>query len=120
MKTAKLVMIGVDPAEFSFIKAHLAELPNFPRALGIGVTRGLRSTSALLNDRDVDSDRTTCADRFSSDRSISGQLRNGRRGNHRADGFLITMGPRFEHGTDAQPLHITELAPIVFERLLSN
>jgi predicted AlkP superfamily phosphohydrolase/phosphomutase len=52
--------------------------------------------------------------------NLSGQLRNGRRGNHRADGFLITMGPRFEHGTDAPPLHITELAPMVFERLLSN
>jgi predicted AlkP superfamily phosphohydrolase/phosphomutase len=52
--------------------------------------------------------------------SISGQLRNGRRGNHRADGFLITMGPGFEHGTDAPSLHITELAPMVFERLLSN
>jgi predicted AlkP superfamily phosphohydrolase/phosphomutase len=52
--------------------------------------------------------------------SLSGKLRNGRRGNHRADGFLITMGPGFEHGTDAPPLHITALAPIVFERLLSN
>jgi predicted AlkP superfamily phosphohydrolase/phosphomutase len=52
--------------------------------------------------------------------NLSGQLRNGRRGNHRADGFLITMGPGFEHGTDAPPLHITELAPMVFERLLSN
>jgi predicted AlkP superfamily phosphohydrolase/phosphomutase len=52
--------------------------------------------------------------------SLSGKLRNGRRGNHRADGFMITMGPGFEHGTDAPPLHITELAPMVFERLLSN
>jgi predicted AlkP superfamily phosphohydrolase/phosphomutase len=52
--------------------------------------------------------------------NLIGQLRNGRRGNHRADGFLITMGPGFEHGTDALPLHITELAPMVFERLLSN
>src|SRR5713101_1813126 len=48
-KTAKLLMIGVDAAEFSFIKEHLAELPNFTRALGNGVTRRLRSTSALLN-----------------------------------------------------------------------
>src|SRR5882757_1122749 len=48
-KTPKLLMIGVDAAEFSFIKAHLAELPNFNRALGSGVTRRLRSTSALLN-----------------------------------------------------------------------
>jgi predicted AlkP superfamily phosphohydrolase/phosphomutase len=51
---------------------------------------------------------------------LRGKLRNGRRGNHRADGFLITMGPGFEHGTDARPIHITELAPMVFERLLSN
>jgi hypothetical protein len=48
--------------------------------------------------------------------SLSGKLRNGRRGNHRADGFLITIGPGFEHGTDALPLHITELAPMVSER----
>ncbi|HWN58766.1 MAG TPA: hypothetical protein VNO74_11735, partial [Methylomirabilota bacterium] len=48
-KTPKLLMIGVDAAEFSFIKAHLAELPNFNRALGSGVTRRLKSTSALLN-----------------------------------------------------------------------
>jgi hypothetical protein len=30
------------------------------------------------------------------------------------------MGPGFEHGTDAPPLHITELAPIVCKQLLSN
>src|SRR5260370_32023661 len=48
-KTAKLVMIGVDAAEFSFIKTHLAELPNFTSAFGKGVTRRLKSTSALLN-----------------------------------------------------------------------
>jgi hypothetical protein len=52
--------------------------------------------------------------------SLSGKLRNGRRGNHRADGFMITMGPGFEHGTDAPRLHITELAPIVFQQLSSN
>jgi predicted AlkP superfamily phosphohydrolase/phosphomutase len=51
---------------------------------------------------------------------LRGKLRNGRRGNHRADGFLITMGPGFEHGTDAPPLHITELAPMVSARLLSS
>src|SRR5258708_20447199 len=45
----KLAMIGVDAAEFSFIKYHLAELPHFRRALGIGVARRLSSTSALLN-----------------------------------------------------------------------
>jgi hypothetical protein len=101
-KTPKLLMIGVDAAEFSFVKAHLAELPNFNRALGSGVTRRLKSTSALLNG--------SVWPTF----YISGRLRNGRRGNHRADGFLVTMGAGLEHGTDAQPLHITELAPIVF------
>src|SRR5260370_19859524 len=45
----KLAMIGVDAAEFSFSKQHLAELPHFSRALGIGVARRLSSTSALLN-----------------------------------------------------------------------
>src|SRR5712692_3673995 len=48
-KTAKLAMIGVDAAEFNFIKAHLTELPNFSRALGNGVVRRLKSTSATLN-----------------------------------------------------------------------
>ena len=48
-KTPKLAMIGVDAAEFSFIKAHLAKLPNFSRVLGNGVMRRLTSTSALLN-----------------------------------------------------------------------
>jgi predicted AlkP superfamily phosphohydrolase/phosphomutase len=52
--------------------------------------------------------------------SFRGKLANGRRGNHRSNGFLVTMGPGFEHGTDAPPLHITELAPIVFDRLLRN
>lgn len=49
MKSPKLAMIGVDAAEFSFIKAHLASLPNFSRVVGNGVTRRLISTSAMLN-----------------------------------------------------------------------
>ncbi len=52
--------------------------------------------------------------------SLSGKLATGRRGNHRSDGFLITMGPGFEHGTEAPPVHIKELAPMVFERLLPS
>jgi predicted AlkP superfamily phosphohydrolase/phosphomutase len=52
--------------------------------------------------------------------TIEGQLADGRRGNHRSDGFLITMGPGFDHGTDAPPLHITELAPMVLHRMLGN
>lgn len=52
--------------------------------------------------------------------TIEGQLTDGRRGNHRSDGFLITMGPGVDHGTDAHQLHITELAPMVLERLLGN
>jgi predicted AlkP superfamily phosphohydrolase/phosphomutase len=52
--------------------------------------------------------------------TLDGQLTDGRRGNHRSDGFLITMGAGFEHGTDASPIHITELAPIVFDRLLGG
>jgi hypothetical protein len=50
--------------------------------------------------------------------TLEGQLTDGRRGNHRSEGFLITMGAGFDHGTDASPLHITELAPMVFKRLL--
>jgi hypothetical protein len=51
---------------------------------------------------------------------VGGQLTDGRRGNHRSDGFLITTGAGFDHGTDASPLHITELAPMVFDRLLGS
>jgi predicted AlkP superfamily phosphohydrolase/phosphomutase len=49
--------------------------------------------------------------------SLDGQLTDGRRGNHRSDGFMITMGPGLDHGTDARPLHITELAPMIFDRM---
>src|SRR5260370_35044388 len=52
--------------------------------------------------------------------SLKGRLSNGRRGNHRSDCFLITMGPGFEHGSDAPRLHIKELSPIVLQRLLDN
>jgi predicted AlkP superfamily phosphohydrolase/phosphomutase len=48
-KSPKLAVIGVDAAEFSFIKAHLATFPNFSRAIGNGVTRRLTSTSAMFN-----------------------------------------------------------------------
>ncbi|HXN84478.1 MAG TPA: alkaline phosphatase family protein [Candidatus Binataceae bacterium] len=50
--------------------------------------------------------------------SLEGELTDGRRGNHRSDGFLITMGPGFDHGTVSQPLHITEVASMVFEQLI--
>jgi predicted AlkP superfamily phosphohydrolase/phosphomutase len=52
--------------------------------------------------------------------ALDGQLTDGRRGNHRSDGFLVTMGPGFDHGTDSHPLHITEVAPMVFDRLSGN
>jgi predicted AlkP superfamily phosphohydrolase/phosphomutase len=52
--------------------------------------------------------------------TLDGQLTDGRRGNHRSDGFLITMGPGIDHGSDAPPLHITEMAPMVFDRLLNS
>jgi len=52
--------------------------------------------------------------------TIDGQLTDGRRGNHRSDGFLITTGAGFEHGTIANPIHITELAPMVFDQLLGR
>ena len=52
--------------------------------------------------------------------TVEGQLTDGRRGNHRSDGFLITMGAGFDHGTDADPIHITELAQMVFDQLLGT
>jgi predicted AlkP superfamily phosphohydrolase/phosphomutase len=48
---------------------------------------------------------------------LEGELTDGRRGNHRSDGFLITMGPGFDHGTVSRPIHITEVASMVFEAL---
>jgi len=48
------------------------------------------------------------------------ELTDGRRGNHRSDGFLITMGPGFDHGTESQPMHITEVAPMVFDQILND
>src|SRR5260221_4774107 len=48
-KSPKLAMMGVDADEFSFIESHVASLPNWSRILGNGVTRRLRSTSAMLN-----------------------------------------------------------------------
>jgi predicted AlkP superfamily phosphohydrolase/phosphomutase len=48
------------------------------------------------------------------------ELTDGRRGNHRADGFLITMGPGFDHGTVSQSLHITEVASMVYDQLLGG
>jgi hypothetical protein len=68
----------------------------------------------------VDSNRTAVANRFSADWNGGRPLTDGRRGNHRSDGFLITTGAGFDHGTDASPLHITELAPMVFDRLLGS
>ena len=52
--------------------------------------------------------------------TLEGRLTDGRRGNHRSDGFLITIGAGLDHGTNADPIHITELAPIVFDRLLAG
>jgi predicted AlkP superfamily phosphohydrolase/phosphomutase len=48
-KAPKLAMIGIDAAEFAFVKKHLANLPDLNRVLGNGVLRQLMSTSALLN-----------------------------------------------------------------------
>jgi hypothetical protein len=52
--------------------------------------------------------------------TVEGKLTDTRRGNHRSDGFQITAGAGFEHGTDASPLHITELGLMGFDRLLGR
>ena len=52
--------------------------------------------------------------------TIERGLTDGRRGNHRSDGFMVTMGPGLDHGTDSQPLHIAEMAPMVLARLNGN
>ena len=43
-----LAMIGVDAADLDFIRANLAALPNFRRALDTGITRKLQSTAGAL------------------------------------------------------------------------
>ncbi|HYL59324.1 MAG TPA: alkaline phosphatase family protein, partial [Candidatus Acidoferrales bacterium] len=44
----KLAMIGIDSANFAFIKSNLASLPHFANALGRGVFRPLESTGDLI------------------------------------------------------------------------
>ncbi len=47
MDRHKIVMIGVDAAELSFIQAHRAALPTFDRLLNRGLLQRLESTAAM-------------------------------------------------------------------------
>jgi predicted AlkP superfamily phosphohydrolase/phosphomutase len=44
----KMAMLGFDAADFDYIKGNLLSLPNFRRALDVGVSRRLRSPADLL------------------------------------------------------------------------
>ena len=48
MNRQKIVMIGVDAAEMSFIQAHRGSLPNFDRLLRCGVLQRLQSTAGTM------------------------------------------------------------------------
>ena len=58
------------------------------------------------------------------DSPLLGRIRGwddtGPRGHHRSEGFMIMMDPNAEHGTEAAPMHIAELAPMVLNRLLGS
>ncbi|HYL57635.1 MAG TPA: alkaline phosphatase family protein, partial [Candidatus Acidoferrales bacterium] len=58
------------------------------------------------------------------DSPLLGRIRGwddtGPRGHHRSEGFMITLDSDSEHGTEAAPMHITELAPMILNRLLGS
>jgi predicted AlkP superfamily phosphohydrolase/phosphomutase len=58
------------------------------------------------------------------DSQLLGRIRGwddtGPRGHHRSEGFMIMLDSDGEHGTEAAPMHITELAPMILNRLLGS
>jgi predicted AlkP superfamily phosphohydrolase/phosphomutase len=51
---------------------------------------------------------------------IKGWSDTGPRGHHRSEGFMIVLDSDGEHGTQAPPMHITELVPMILNRLLGS
>jgi predicted AlkP superfamily phosphohydrolase/phosphomutase len=52
--------------------------------------------------------------------TIRGLDDTGPRGHHRSEGFMITLDPDAEHGTEAPSMRVGEIAPMVLRRLLSS
>lgn len=62
------------------------------------------------------------ADAVASERlgAIAGSIATGRTGNHRPEGFSITLLPGAERGGEAEAGHITGLAPLALHALLGD
>jgi predicted AlkP superfamily phosphohydrolase/phosphomutase len=48
---------------------------------------------------------------------IKGWNDTGPRGHHRSEGFMITLDPEEEHGTEASSMRVDEIAPMILRRL---
>jgi len=86
-------MLGIDSANFGIIKSNLSVLPNFAHAL-----------EDELPPREVHSPLFG---------TIRGLDDTGPRGHHRSEGFMITLDPDAERGTEAPPMQVGEIAPLV-------
>jgi predicted AlkP superfamily phosphohydrolase/phosphomutase len=52
--------------------------------------------------------------------TIRGLDDTGPRGHHRSEGFMITLDPGLEHGTEASSMRVDEIAPMILRRLLTS
>ena len=51
--------------------------------------------------------------------TIRGLDDTGPRGHHRSEGFMITIDPDAERGTEAPSMQVGEIAPMILRQLLS-
>ena len=52
--------------------------------------------------------------------TIRGLDDTGPRGHHRSEGFMITLDPTATPGTEAPPMQVAEIAPMILHQLLSS
>jgi len=52
--------------------------------------------------------------------TIRGLDDTGPRGHHRSEGFMITLDPDAKRGTEAPPMQVREIAPMILRQLLSS
>jgi hypothetical protein len=52
--------------------------------------------------------------------TIRGLDDTGPRGHHRSEGFMITLDPNAPRGTEAPPMQVGEIAPMILSQLLSS
>jgi predicted AlkP superfamily phosphohydrolase/phosphomutase len=52
--------------------------------------------------------------------TIRGLDDTGPRGHHRSEGFMITLDPDAARGTEAPPMQVGEIAPLILRKLLSS